>query len=169
MNTDSEEAIQIAKKLNVSYFKREAYFASSKCNNSTFWSNIAKNTDSEFIMFTNCTSPLIKLNTYQSIVEKFFTLKKSLGSINTVTPIKEFVYYKDKPINFNPSKAPNSQNLLNTFKLNFAINIISKKEMQKNKTIVSKKPFFYFLDETEGFDIDTMMDFKVAEFLHKNY
>ena len=39
--------------------------------------------------------------------------------------------------------------------------------MLKRKTIVSTKPFFYPLDELEGFDIDTMVDFKIAEFLHK--
>ena len=41
VNTDSEEAINIAKKLKVSYFRRQKYFASSKCSNSSFWQNIA--------------------------------------------------------------------------------------------------------------------------------
>ena len=39
--------------------------------------------------------------------------------------------------------------------------------MFKRKSVVSTKPFFYFLNELEGFDIDTMIDFKIAEFLHK--
>ena len=53
INTDSSKAINIAKKLNVSFFKREDYYASSKCTNSEFWSNIAKNTNSKYIMFTH--------------------------------------------------------------------------------------------------------------------
>ena len=67
INTDSEEAISIAKKLNVKYFKRSSFFASSQCKNSDFWKNVADNTNSEFIMFTNCTSPLIKLETYKKL------------------------------------------------------------------------------------------------------
>ena len=46
INTDSDEAIAIAKKYNVAHFRREDYFASSECTNSEFWSNIAQNTKS---------------------------------------------------------------------------------------------------------------------------
>ena len=167
VNTDSLEAIKIAKKLGVSYFKREKYFASSRCSNSEFWQNIAKNTNDKYIMFTNCTSPMVKIKTYQEIINKFLRLKKRFKSLNTVTPIKEFLYFKKKPLNFDPSHTPNSQNLINTFKLNFAVNIISKDEMFKKKTVISRKPLFHFLDEVEGFDIDTILDFRIAELLHK--
>ena len=152
--------------MNVSYWKRDKRFASSNCSNSDFWKHIAETTESKYIMFTNCTSPLVKIKTYQSIINKFLKIKKKYGSINTVTRIREFVYLNKKAVNFNPSKAPKSQDIKNTCKLNFAVNIISKKEMKKRKTVVSKKPFFYELDEFEGFDIDTPNDFKIAEFLH---
>ena len=168
VNTDSEEAINIAKKLKVSYFRRQKYFASSKCSNSSFWQNIAKTTSSDYIMFTNCTSPLLKVKTYQSIIDKYLKIKNNYGSINTVTPLKEYIYHNNKPLNFNVSKAPKSQNIKKTFKLNFAVNIISNKEMYKKKSLISNKPFFFELDEIEGFDIDTMVDFKIAEFLYKN-
>lgn len=167
VNTDSDEAIDIAKELKVSFFKRQKYFASTKCSNSTFWQNIAETTNSEYLMFTNCTSPLIKVKTYQNIINKFLKIKKIYGSINTVSQLKEFIYFKNKPLNFKASRAPKSQNINNVVKLNFAVNIISNKEMYKKKSIVSKKPFFYNLDEIEGFDIDTMIDFEIAEFLHK--
>ena len=81
INTDSEKAISIAKKLNVKYFRRENYYASSKCLNSDFWKNVADNTDSEYIMFTNCTSPLIKLSTYKDVIALY---KKFLKRINLI-------------------------------------------------------------------------------------
>ena len=65
INTDSEEAIEIAKDLKVSFWKREKYFASSSCSNSEFWGHVADNTNAENIMFTNCTSPLVKIETYK--------------------------------------------------------------------------------------------------------
>ena len=64
INTDSDKAIKIAKDLGVSFKRREKYYASSECTNSEFWSHIAEKTDSSLIMFTNCTSPLIKEKTY---------------------------------------------------------------------------------------------------------
>ena len=43
-------------------------------------------------------------------------------SINTVTEEKNFLYLDNKPLNFDPKKAPNSQNLPNISRLNFAVN-----------------------------------------------
>tara|TARA_Y100000992_G_C21239609_1_gene480026 strand:- start:515 stop:1180 length:666 start_codon:yes stop_codon:yes gene_type:complete len=169
VNTDSSKAISIAKKLGVKYFRREDYFASSKCQNSDFWKNVADNTKSEYIMFTNCTSPLIKLDTYKDIImlsKKLFK-KNKFDSINTVTEIKEFLFKDNKPINFKLSKTPNSQDLPNIVKLNFAINILKTSKMSSRKSLVGKKPYLYKLDEIEGLDINSEFEFSFAEFLFK--
>ena len=169
VNTDSEKAIAIAKQLNVNYFKRDKYFASSKCLNSDFWKNVADTTNSEYIMFTNCTSPLIKLKTYENIISIFKDIYKTkeYDSINTVTEIKEFLFKNSKPINFSLNKTPNSQDLPNIVKLNFAINILKTKQMSSKKSLIGRKPFLYNLDEREGLDINTEHEFSFAEFLYK--
>jgi len=146
INTDSDRAIQIAKDYGVSFKKREKYFASSECINSDFWSHIAENTDSKFIMFTHCTNPLVKVETYNKIINSFLLKNSNSDSINTVTDVKEFLYLKNKPLNFNPNKSPNSQNLPNIVKINFAVTIISKKLMAQKKTLMGKKPIFYNFD-----------------------
>jgi CMP-N-acetylneuraminic acid synthetase len=165
VNTDSEEAIEIAKKFNVSYHKRDDFFASSECDNSTFWSHIAKNTNSKFIMMTNCTSPFVKYETYIDIINRFELSKDSHDSINTATQVKEYLYKDNKPFNFKIGKTPNSQNLPDIYKLNFAINIIHRDKMIKNKSVIGIKPILYNLDEYEGFDIDTPFDFEFAKLL----
>lgn len=167
INTDSEEAIKIAKDLNVGFWRREDYYASSICTNSEFWSHIADTTDSKFIMFTNCTSPLVKIETYNNIFKKFEEIKNINDSLNTVTEEKNFLYMDNKAINFDPRKAPNSQDLPNIVKLNFAVNILSKKLMLTKKSVIGDNPYFFKLDQTEGFDIDTFYDFEFAEYLHK--
>jgi CMP-N-acetylneuraminic acid synthetase len=167
INTDSEEAIKIAKDLNVGFWRREDYYASSICTNSEFWSHIADTTDSKFIMFTNCTSPLVKIETYNNIFKKFEEIKNINDSLNTVTEEKNFLYLDNKAINFDPRKAPNSQDLPNIVKLNFAVNILSKKLMLTKKSVIGDNPYFFKLDQTEGFDIDTFYDFEFAEYLHK--
>jgi N-acylneuraminate cytidylyltransferase len=167
INTDSEEAIDIAKFYKVGFWKREKYYASSKCTNSEFWSHIAKNTSSDYIMFTNCTSPLVKVVTYNKILKTFIKLKKNNDSLNTVTEEKQFLYLNNKALNFNPKKAPNSQNLPNIVKLNFAINIIKQNVMLNKKSVIGNRPKLFKLSELEGLDIDTEHDFEFAEFLHK--
>ena len=167
INTDSEKAINIAKKLNVNFFKRDPYFASSKCPNSEFWSNIAKNTKSKYIMFTHCTNPLVKKNTYQKFLKIFKKFRHNYDSFNSVSEVKEFLIKKNKPINFNFSRAPNSQDLPDIIKLNFAISILSTKLMYKKKSLVGDKPYFIKLNAVEGFDINTPLEVQFAEHLLK--
>tara|TARA_A100001035_G_C27773434_1_gene497644 strand:+ start:57 stop:725 length:669 start_codon:yes stop_codon:yes gene_type:complete len=168
INTNSNEAIQIAKKLNVGFFKRDEYYASSNCTNSEFWSNIAKNTNSRYIMFTHCTNPLVKEKTYREFIGVFKKYKNKFDSFNTVSEVKEFLFMKNKPINFNPKKSPNSQNLPDIVKLNFAINILLTEQMFKTKTLIGRKPYFFKLNQIEGYDINTPLEFSFAEHLFNN-
>ena len=168
INTDSDQAIEIAKKCNVKFQKREEYFASSECTNSEFWRHIAENTNAKYIMFTNCTSPMIKKETFIKIIEKFRKIKNEYDSINTATELKEYLYKDNKPINFDPSNALNSQDLPDILKLNFAVSIISKDLMFEQKSTLGKKPFLFKVDEFEGIDINTHMEFMFAEYLFTN-
>ena len=168
INTDSDKAIKIAKNLKVNFFRREDYYASQNCTNSEFWSNIAKNTNSKYIMFTHCTNPLVKEKTYREFISLFNKNKNKFDSFNTVTEVKEFLFKKNNPINFNPIKTPNSQNLPDVIKLNFAINILLTEQMYKTKTLIGRKPYFFKLTQVEGFDINTPLEFSFAEHLFKN-
>lgn len=167
INTDSNKAISIAKKFGVNYFKREDYFASSKCTNSEFWANVASETKSKFILFTHCTSPIISAKIYEKTIKSFFSNYKRFNSLNTVCAVKEFLFLKNKPINFKLNKAPNSQDLPNIVKLNCAISILRTDYMKKKKTIIGTKPFFFKLEQVEGHDINTEYEFEFAKYLFK--
>ena len=169
INTDSEEAIQIAKDYGVSFEKRENYYASDECSNSDFWENIAKNTKSKYILFTHCTNPIIEVKTYDNIIKIFEETKNKNDSINTVNEVKEFLYLENKPLNFNPEKAPGSQDLPNIVKLNFAINVLTTELMAKKKSLVGNNPYFYKLNSIEGYDINTEFEFEYAEHLFNKY
>jgi len=108
---------------------------------------------------------MIKMKTYEDIINLFISKKSEFDSFNSVSEVKEFLILDKKPINFNFSKAPNSQNLPDVIKLNFAINIISTKLMKKKESLIGDKPYFYKLKDEEGLDINTNNDFKFAEFI----
>ncbi len=167
INTDSNEAIKIAKDFGVDYHLRDPYFASSECPNNEFWGHIAENTKTDFILFTHCTNPLIKVSTYEEFINLFLEKKSNYDSFNSVSEVKEFLILDQKPINFNFNQAPNSQNLPDVIKLNFAINIISTNLMLKKKSLIGDRPYFYKLKDQEGFDINTNHDFDYAEFLFR--
>ena len=165
INTDSQEAIKIAKEFGIDYHLRDPYYASSQCPNNEFWGHIADNTKTDYILFTHCTNPMIKESTYEDVINLFVNKKNEYDSFNSVSEVKEFLILNETPINFDFNKAPNSQNLPDVIKLNFAINILSTKLMKKKASLIGDKPYFYKLKDDEGTDINTNNDFEFAEFL----
>ena len=78
------------------------------------------------------------------------------------------MYKNNRPFNFDPSKAPNSQNLPDILSLSFGVSLLSRLNMIKNKSIIGLRPYLYRLNDLESVDIDTEIDFKFAEFLFNN-
>ena len=169
VNTDSNIAMEIADEYDVSKCIREDYYASSECNNSEFFQNIAENTDTDYIIYSPCTAPLIKVDTYYDFINRFRNAKDRYDSLTTVTDIKQHLWLNEKPMNYKPSDSPNTQDLPDIVSLTYGISIISKENMIKHRNVVGKKPLFYKLDDFEAIDIDNPIDFEFAEFIYKKY
>jgi CMP-N-acetylneuraminic acid synthetase len=168
VNTDSELAIEIAKKYGVNYHRRDDYFASSQCSNSEHWYNLADTTDADLILHTPCTAPMIKSKTYYDLINRF--LISSHDSGNTVGLVKEYLWLNNTPLNYDIlKKVPNSQDLPDVMKLTFGVSIISKELMLERKNVVGHNPMFYVVDEIEETDIDTQMDFDTAQCLYSRF
>ena len=165
VNTDSQETIDMAKTNNISYFRREDYFASSKCTNTEHWHNIAETTQTDLIMHVPCTAPFIKSKTYYDLINRF--MLSSNDSANTVSLVKEYLWLDNKPLNYDISKVQNSQDLPDVMKLTFGISIISRDVMMERKNVVGKDPMFYIVSDEESIDIDTPLDFEFAKHLYK--
>jgi CMP-N-acetylneuraminic acid synthetase len=166
VNTDSDVAIDIAKKYGVSYHRREDYFASSECSQSDFFQNLAETTDSDIIIHAPCTSPLIKISTLYDAINRFIISEND--SCNTVGLVKEYLWLNNKPLNYKilNNNVPNSQDLPDVLKLTFGFNIISRDLMIERSNVVGYTPLFYIVDEVEETDIDTQLDFDFAKFLY---
>lgn len=168
VSTDSNQAIEIAKSYGVSTHKRDPYYASSNCTNSEFFENLGQSIEGDYLMYTPVTAPLIKPETYYDFINRFFNVLDNHDSMLTATYVKDHMWLNNKPINYDPTNAPNTQDLPDIIKLTYGINIISKKDMIECKNVVGKNPTFYLLDGDETIDIDTSLDFKFAEFLYNN-
>ena len=165
VNSDSDEMLDIALKYGVSTHKRKEYYASSECNNSEYFQHIAEVTNSDYIMYSPVTAPLISKETYFSCVDKF--MNSDIDNLVTVSDVKHHMWLDNKPLNYNPKDAPNSQDLPDIVSINYASCIIGKEDMIKHRNIVTDNPYFYKLDEIESIDIDTEFDFMVAEYVYK--
>jgi N-acylneuraminate cytidylyltransferase len=166
VSSDSDEMLSIAEKHNVSIHKRDEHFASNEVNNSDFMQNLSTIVDGGHIMYSPCTSPLLSSETITEIVTKY--RRYNLRNIVTVTSQKHHMWLDGKPLNYNPSESPNSQDLPDIYSINYGCCILSKEDLYEHKNVVVD-PTFYITDEIESIDIDTEFDFMVAEYIWNKY
>lgn len=169
VNTNSEEAINIVDNFyrgGVKSYRREEYYASSQCSGSEFFRHLGEVTDTDIFVYCPCTSPFIKPQTISQCVNQFLS-SSEYDCLATVSSIKEFLWLDGIPMNYDPAHAPNSQDLPNVVALNFGVTVVRREDLIKNSNIIGKKPQFILTDEIEAVDIDTPLDFYIAEQLYR--
>lgn len=167
VNSDCDVMLNVAKKMGVSFIKRDNFYASSEVSINLVWQDIAKNMDCETVVYVNATNPIISDSTIESCIKKYKEegLFEKKQSLNTVTAIKEFLWSKDGPINYDKSNQPRSQDLPLIYHPNFAVNIIDRETMYSGKSIMTHDFYPFFIDKVESIDIDDEIDFEIAEIL----
>lgn len=169
VNTNSEAAIELVEieyaGTKVRAQLREEYYASSRCSGSEFFKHLGEVTDTDIFMYSPCTSPFVSTETFSKCIDRFLLNSEGsvFDSVSTVSYVKEFLWLNGKPINYDPANAPNSQDLPNVVALNFGVSVISKGDLIDNHNIIGKKPDFIVTSDIEAIDIDTPLDFYMAE------
>ena len=88
--------------------------------------------------------------------------------IMTVSSVKEFMWLNGKALNYDPLNAPNSQNLPDVVALNFGTTVVKREDLIKNHNIIGKNPDFVLTSDIEAIDIDTPLDFYIAERMYQH-
>ena len=170
IDTDSEDIIKSCKNIqHVSCYKRlDKHIQLENDKNfgvspallmiERFLDTYVKDPD-EIIVTPHVTSPFIKLETIKKAAQK---LNQGFNSVQACTVHKEFAYYKNKPVNFNPSIIQKTQDLEPVLFGNGAFFIFTKKTFKENNNRTGSNPFFYPLSFEEAIEIDTYEDLELA-------
>ena len=167
VSSDSDEMLKIAADNGAETIKRDAYYASSTVSINETWEDMAKHIDADVIVYTTATNPLLCDETIEKMMDEYMRLPPEFDSLNSATPVKEFLWKDTKAINYDPRHMPKSQDLPNILALNFAVNILKRETMIKARSIIGFAPCLYPIDEIEATDIDNEIDFDFAEFMYK--
>jgi N-acylneuraminate cytidylyltransferase len=167
INTDSEYAIQVAKRMGIGFHKRDPYYASSQCTNSEYHEYLAKVTNAENILVAQVTAPLISFSTFVEAIDIYNNV--DCDSLMSVKKVKQYLWHEGSPVNYKLDYAPNSQDLPDYFTPTFGVVICNAQAMLSAKNLITKRPYFYEISDIESVDIDTELDFEFAEFLFKKY
>lgn len=166
VNTDSEVAIQIAIQNGISYHRREPYFASSQCSGSEFFQHLGQVTDTDVFAYCPVTSPFVSVDTMRKCVD-LYKSSENCDCVSTVSDVKEFLWLDGAPLNYDKQNAPNSQNLPDVKALNFGFTLVKRESLIRNRNIIGDNPLFVTTSEIESVDIDTPLDFYIAEHIYK--
>lgn len=121
----------------------------------------------KYLAYINATNPLIKDNTIVNAIEQYKQICDKYDSLNSAHLIKKFMFKDNLPINYDLRNQPRSQDLPDIYALNFAVSIISRKNMIDCQNVVGRRPYMYSIDEVEATDIDNPIDFEFAEYVYK--
>jgi CMP-N-acetylneuraminic acid synthetase len=167
VSSDCDEMLSISKSLGALTHKREDYFCSSSVEMNEVYENLAKNIDCDHVVYLHVTSPLLTDRSLNECITRYKNRKEQYDSLATVETVKKYLWNKNVPVNYDPNNHPRSQDLPRYDALNFAVNIISKENMVKNRNIVGKKFIAFSLEEIESIDVDNQFDFEIAEYFYK--
>jgi CMP-N-acetylneuraminic acid synthetase len=122
----------------------------------------------EYFLQTHSTNPLLRAETIDKAIEKYFEGLEEFDSVFGVTKVQTRFYDKDaKPINHNPEELLRTQDLEPLYEENSNFYIFSKESFKNSgQKRIGIKPQIFEVNKLEAVDIDEPEDFKLAELLH---
>ena len=125
--------------------------------------------DSEFILQTHSTNPLLGKQTILEAVDALQSNYPKTDSLFSVTQLQmRFWDCETKPINHNPGELLRTQDMEPMYFENSCIYIFNREKFLKIKNRIGTNPRMFEMNKVESFDIDDMEDFKIAESLQKS-
>jgi len=121
--------------------------------------------DSKYIVYFCVTSPFMKPETISEMVNK--VLREDYDSAFTVNEIRKFCWFENKPLNYDQSNVPFTQDLEPILVETSGLYIFRKDLYQKTGRRIGFKPYIKRVGIIEGHDIDYIEDFRLAEYFIK--
>lgn len=167
VNSDDPAMLELAARVGVSTQMRDPAFATDTVPMSDVYAHMAEQVKCDEILLTHVTNPLAGSDAYQACLAAYSARGTDHDSLTTVADVKDFLYLDGKPLNYDPANKPRSQDLPDIVKLTHVASLLPRELIMKKKDIVGYSPVFFKLGATESVDIDTPLDFEIAEFLYK--
>ena len=126
--------------------------------------NSLQQIDSEFVLQTHSTNPLLEKNTILEAIKVFYACYPDYDSLFSVTITQgRFWNHESKPINHNLGELIRTQDLEPMYFENSSIYIFNRIKFLKIKNRIGSNPKMFEMSKIGSFDIDDMDDFYIAE------
>jgi YrbI family 3-deoxy-D-manno-octulosonate 8-phosphate phosphatase len=122
--------------------------------------------DADIYVLTHVTSPFLHKESINICINN--VLSNVYDSAFTGTYVKDFLWDNKKPLNYNLNNIPRTQDIKNVIKETSGLYVFRKDVFTNNKQRIGFNPYIHIINDRESLDIDTILDFKLAEFILKD-
>ena len=121
--------------------------------------------DADIYVNAHTTSPFAKVETIDDCIEK--VASGEYDSAFCAENIKTFMWCDGKPINFDPSHFPRTQDLPDIYGETSIAYIFTRESFLKNHRRLGVKPYIKEVGKIEAMDIDYPEDFEICNAIYK--
>jgi CMP-N-acetylneuraminic acid synthetase len=164
ISTPSDKIIALSQEYGIQSVKR------SDSNGSTQWIlESVEPIEKDVILWTHVTSPFISAGDYQAMLEKFFNLPDGYDSLMTVYKEDEYIFFKDKPLNFDINIYESRKMLEPIYRVTNGCYITPKESYLKNRKYFGVSPYYYTVDKLTSLEIKDIGHYEMATSLLSMY
>lgn len=122
------------------------------------------------IIWTHVTSPFLKAETYDDMLDTYYSHLPEHDSLMSVNELRTFIWNKDGSINYDRTieKWPRTQTLEPWYEINSGAFIADRAIYERLHDRVGEHVFPYPTTKIESFDIDWPEDFEMAEIMYRS-
>lgn len=157
----SSNAIQEYLLPGITYLKRPEYLDQPTSNFTQIFEEFLSRVLADVYVYAHATAPFIKPETTKECLDK--VLSGEYDSAFCATRIQDFLWSNGKPLNFNASNLPRSQDLTPIYRETSGVYVFRKEVFLKYRRRIGKRPFIKEVSYQEAVDINTPEDFELAE------
>jgi len=120
-----------------------------------------RESNADIIVLAHATSPFITKQTISACIRPILEMK--CDSSFVAIPMQKFAWFDGSPINYDLSKRlPRTQDLQPLFIEQSGIYVFSREKFLATQSRIGSNPYIHIVNESEGIDIDTEIDYQIA-------
>ncbi|MBE5958151.1 MAG: acylneuraminate cytidylyltransferase family protein [Lachnospiraceae bacterium] len=159
----SDEAVVPFLPEGVEFLKRPEYLDLPQSNFTQIFECFMKIVDADIYVYAHATAPFIEVDTMKECIEAVKSGK--YDSAFCASKIQDYLWQDGKPMNFDATNVPRSQDIKPIFRETSGVYVFTKEAFLNTHRRIGEKPYVKEVTYKEAVDINNPEDFELAQAL----
>lgn len=159
----SDDSIKDYLPTGVSFLKRNKSLDLPTSNFTQIFTSFSNEIDADIYVFMHATAPFVTTNTMKECINA--VANNEYDSSFCATVIQDFLWEDNKPLNFDATNLPRSQDLKPIYRETSGVYVFKKEVFNLLKRRIGNNPYIKVVSFKEAVDINNPEDFSLAEAL----